>query len=454
MKNETLREKFERAICTYGMLDTPSVLVGLSGGADSSVLLFLLCEYCKKRGIVLFAAHVNHGIRGKEALRDRDFCVSLCEKLGIGLTVLDTDVPAIAKKSGMGIEECAREVRYGFFADIMKKQGIPTLATAHNADDNLETVIFNMLRGAGTKGLSGIPPIRDVKGGRLVRPLIYASKSEILDFAKDHGIEYVTDSTNADTDYTRNHIRANIVPAMREIVPSPEDAAAKLSESLRADERFIERCADELILREGIEKSVPAKLLCSHDEALFYRIISRMCPVTLERTHVYGLRALAEKEVPHSRLSLPEKTLAVIEDGALCFISEKEYGQIDSAPFRYELSIGDNPIPECAVNIKITRASQSCENIYKNFIHASIPFDKIKGQLYVRSRKDGDRYSYGGMTRKLKKLLCDKGIPLSERDRLPIICDGDGILFIPGFPPREKCEKNDTDVLNIYIEKN
>ncbi len=454
MKNETLREKFERAVCTYDMLDTPSVLVGLSGGADSSVLLFLLCEYCKKRGVALFAAHVNHGIRGEEALRDRDFCVSLCEKLGIGLTVLDADVPALAKKSGKGIEECARDLRYSFFADIMKKQGIPTLATAHNADDNLETVIFNMLRGAGTKGLSGIPPVREVKGGRLVRPIIYASKREILDFAHANGIDYVTDSTNTDTDYTRNHIRANIVPAMREIVPSPEDAAAKLSESLRADESFIERCADELILREGIEKSAPSELLASLDEALFYRVISRMCPVTLERTHVYDIRALVEKNVPHSRLSLPERTLAVIENGALQFISEDEYGQDAPEPFRYELSIGDNPIPECGVNIKITRASQRCENIYKNFIHASIPFDKIKGQLYVRSREDGDRYSYGGMKRKLKKLLCDKGIPISERGRLPLICDGGGILFIPGFPPREKCEKNDTDVLNIYIEKN
>ncbi len=452
MKNETLNEKFERAVKEYGMLDTPSVLVGLSGGADSSVLLSLLFDVCTKRGISLFAAHVNHNIRGDEALRDRNFCSDMCARMGIRLFILDADVPALAKESGKSLEECARDVRYSYFASLMREHGIKTLATAHNADDNLETVIFNMLRGAGTKGLSGIPPTRPAEGGRLVRPLIYAAKSEITDFAKAKGIEFVTDSTNTDTDYTRNHIRALIVPELRSLCHSPEEAVSRLSASLRADDEFIEKCADELTAKEKIEHTASVSLLSSLDTALFFRVITRMCPTSLAHTHVCAIKELVTKGKEGSRLSLPGRTAALIRKNALSFVPDNTLEEA-GVEFRYELFEGCNPIPECSVTVNITRTSQTCENIYKNFIHTSIPFDKIEGNLYVRNRADGDRYTYGGMTRKLKKLLCDKKIPQEERDRIPIICDDTGILWVPGFPPREKPSKNDNENLNIYIEK-
>lgn len=436
------------------MLDTDSVLVGFSGGADSSVLLSLLFEVCKKKGVSLFAAHINHNIRGPEALRDRDFCMTMCARMDIPLFVLDADVPSLAKERGIGLEECARNVRYDFFASLMREHDISTLAVAHNADDNLETVIFNMLRGAGTRGLSGIPPVRATEGGRLVRPLIYAAKSEIIAFAKENGIEYVTDSTNADTDYTRNHIRAKIVPELRALCPTLEEAVSRTSVSLRNDDEFIEKSAIELMRRENIDNAAPIPLLRSLDGALFFRVISRMCHAPLERVHVFDVKELVEKGKEGSRLSLPMRTAALVKDGWLRFISENELEEKEAVrEFRYELGEGKNPVPECGVTVNITKASQKSENIYKNFIHASIPFDKIEGNLYVRGRADGDRYSFGGMTRRVKKLFCDKKIPLSERERIPIICDDAGILWIPGFPAREMAAQSDEEKLYIYIEK-
>lgn len=455
MKTESLREKFERAAKEFGLQSASSVLVALSGGSDSSVLLFLLDEYRKKRNISLFAAHVNHMIRGDEALRDRDFCVALCKKLGVPLFVENVDVPALAKESGKGVEECARDVRYDFFDSLMRENGIQTLAVAHNADDNLETVIFNMLRGAGTKGLSGIPPKRRFSCGTLVRPLIYAKKSEIVDFARANGIDFVTDSTNSDTDYTRNRIRGKIVPLMREISPSPEDAAARLSAALRADERFIEKCADELMRRENIASNAPLSLLRTLDDALFFRVISGMCPSGLEYTHINDIKELVESGKNGARLSLPGRMCAVIDSGRLAFLPEDALAKKEAKKsFGYDLYEGANKIPECNITINVTKSSQNSEIIYKNFIHAALPSAKIKGQLYVRSREDGDRYTFCGMTRKVKKLLSEKKIPVSLRDLIPVVCDDEGILWIPGFPPRERPEKNDADILNIYIEKN
>lgn len=456
MKNESVkvREKFERAVKEFGMLGTPSVLAAFSGGADSSVLLFLLHEYCEKHGVALFAAHVNHSIRGNEALRDRDFCVSVCEKLGVTLFVENADVPALAKKSGKGLEECARDVRYAFFDSLMKEHGIMTLAVAHNADDNLETVLFNMLRGAGTKGLSGIPPARDFSCGTLVRPLIYAKKSEIADFAKENGIEYVTDSTNADTDYTRNRIRGKIVPLLREISPSPEDAAARLSAALRADESFIGKCADELLRRENITDGAAVSLLSSLDDALFFRVIGRMCPSALEYTHVCDVKELVEGAREGSRVSLPGRVCAAIESGRLVFAPEETFEKKECKKFSCELHEGENHIPECNITINVTKTSQGAENVYKNFIHTALPSDRIKGRLYARGREDGDRYTFCGMTRKVKKLFCEKKIPISERERVPVICDGEGIVWIPGFPPRERPEKDEKNLLHIYVIKN
>ncbi|MBQ9719006.1 MAG: tRNA lysidine(34) synthetase TilS, partial [Clostridia bacterium] len=206
-------DTLERFALADAMRKAGTVIAAYSGGADSSCLLHHLVRWCAGNGVTLAAAHVNHGIRGEDADRDERFCRETCGKLQVPLYVLREDVPALAAQSGRGLEETARSVRYSFFDRVSKElTGSPdaaVVATAHNADDHLETVVFNLLRGSGTRGLSGIDPLRD---GRFVRPLICDTGAEIRRWCENHRVPYVTDATNADTDYTRNFIRHNIVP--------------------------------------------------------------------------------------------------------------------------------------------------------------------------------------------------------------------------------------------------
>ena len=241
-----------------GLDEREPVLVALSGGSDSSALLHLLCVLKQKRDFPLYAAHVNHNIRteafGNEAARDEAFCTSLCSSLGVELFVHRADVPQIAQTEGKSIETAARDVRYDFFAKIMEQKGIRILATAHNADDNFETQIFNLCRGCGIEGISGIPTARplDRKGQCVaVRPLLSATKQEIFELCSQNHIEYVSDSTNFEDDCTRNKLRLNLIPMLREIFPSPEKSGARLSDAAREDNDFITSEAKRFL--EGCE---------------------------------------------------------------------------------------------------------------------------------------------------------------------------------------------------------
>ena len=210
------------------------MLIALSGGADSRMLFELASRHCAAHGTRFYACHVNHGIRGEEATRDRNFCVRLASECQYcaDIFVLNADVPALAEKWGKSIELAARTVRYDFFATVMKEHSIPVLVTAHNSDDNLETVIFNLTRGTGVKGMRGIPPSRPIDGGVLIRPMLGIPKSAVLEFCRENGLDYVTDSTNTDTDYTRNLIRAEIVPLLERINPGVRGSVARLTRSM------------------------------------------------------------------------------------------------------------------------------------------------------------------------------------------------------------------------------
>ena len=228
-----------------------AVLVAYSGGADSSVLLHFLADHLKDKKTRLAAAHLNHMIRGEEARRDQSFCKKTAEELGIEFYTKECDIPKIARESGKTLEEAARHERYAFLLDIAHSLGETTLiATAHNSTDNLETMIFNLARGTGMAGMGGIAPIRQ----NIIRPLLSVSGEEIREYAKEKGIEYVVDSTNGDTAYTRNHIRKNIVPLLGEINSQAEGAALRLSKIARTESDFINQEAEKLFSENGIEK--------------------------------------------------------------------------------------------------------------------------------------------------------------------------------------------------------
>ena len=419
------------------MPDAP-ILVGFSGGADSGTLLHLLCRYSKISGAKIYAAHVNHGIRGEEALRDEEFCKRAADALGVELFVLHADIPSLAKDSGESIELCARRVRYEFFSSLMTKHGIPLLATAHNANDNLETLIFNLSRGSGLGGLCGIPQRRECDGGLLIRPILRMSRDDVLNYCTENGIEYVTDSTNTDTDYTRNKIRAKIIPVLKEISQKPEKKAADSSLILRADNDFILGAAEEFYQKNIKDNGIlPTSAINSAHRAIASRAIIKLYNESADKdaeslslVHIEDIIKLCLRAVPHSELSLPSKMCAVIENSSLKIMKKAEQKASAAEPFDISAEYGNNYISQINAEIVIGNTQRQI-NIYKKSIQMSLNSAKIKGMLTLRSRREGDRIFMGGMHKSLKKLMCDKKIPLDERYRLPVICDGDEIVAVP-----------------------
>ena len=418
-----------------GLPEDSSLLVAYSGGADSGALLHMVIQYAKGTGARVYAAHVNHGIRGAEADRDEDFCRATAEKYGIELFTLRADVPRIAKEEQKSIETAARDVRYAFFSDVMKKHAISTLCVAHNADDNLETIIFNIARGSALGGVCGIPLTRDIDGGVIVRPMLSISKSDILEYCSVNNIEYVTDSTNTDTDYTRNRIRAKIIPELKAIAPGAENAAARLSETLRADALCLDSMAEWFLSETRNGYFVETEKLCGSPSAIVTRALMTLYSEiseggTLEYDHVTAIMELARKSTPHSSLDLPRGIRAVIEDGSLGFTkAQKPPKNHDLVPFSQALTQGVNRIAEISAEITLEN-NPEISNVYKKSMNLTLDSDKISGSLTARERRPGDKIRIGGMSKSIKKLMCEKKIPLELRPRIPVLCVGEEIIAV------------------------
>lgn len=421
----------------------PRILVALSGGADSRALFDLTARYCEQRDLFFFAAHVNHGIRGDEALRDRDFCIALantCPQCK-DIFVLDADVPALAESSGRSIELEARIVRYNFFEKVMRDNAIPYLATAHNADDNLETLIFNLTRGSGVKGMCGIPEVRELGYGKVVRPILKMTKKEILEYCRGRGLDFVTDSTNASTDYSRNMIRAEIIPLLERLNPDVRASATRLSGNMRSLCAFAEANAADFLHDESDHIALSA--LTAADNAIFPFVIqgllARTCPdVTLEAVHITAVKELCLKGRDGSSVSIPGGFCARIRGSELVFEPDSREKRLP-APYEIKLAEGENQIPP---GMRLTVLAGGSMEKKENADSVRISY--LPPSLTARTRLPGDRILVGGMHKSVKKLMCDKKIPVDMRDILPIVCDGNEILWIPFVALRDgaACKKD------------
>lgn len=415
------------------------ILLALSGGADSVSLLQLLCELRRDRPFPLYAAHVNHGIRGEEygneASRDEIFCRELCGKLGVELLVERIDVPAMAKKSGLSLETAAREARYAFFAKIMAERSIKILATAHNADDNLETQIFNLCRGCGISGIGGIPEVRDldgVDGGIAVRPLLSATKSDILSFCEENHFDFVTDSTNFEDDCIRNRLRLNIIPQLKDIFGSPERAGARLSLAAREDEDFISSQAKGFLNEQGdgIDVKEFNQLHPSVAKRALKLGFERISGIKLEQIHVESLLSFA-KSNKNGSISLPLEYCGVFDGGKLSFLREKREKK-DFLQYEMPLGEGLNQIDGTDFAVLVSYDDNSSDgNIDGYHPYSSAYLNVPKGSLSARNRREGDKILDGGMHKKLKKLMCDKKVSLSDRNSLPLILSGEELIYAP-----------------------
>lgn len=304
-----MKKKVKQAIEHFNMLESgDKVIVALSGGADSVSLLFALRELSDELGITLSACHVNHGLRGEESDADCRFVQELCERLNVPLELLETDVRAFRKKHE-SLEECARRVRYDFFDRISNGK---KLATAHTASDNAETVMLNLIRGTALKGLCGIPPVR----GNIIRPLIFCSREEIEQYCKDNSLSYVTDKTNFSLDYTRNKVRHNIIPLLREINPALYESFKRMNISLYDDNAYFEKIVNAEKSRASDGANYRVELLQPLDDVILKRIVysvlvdEKIEPTTLRINGITEIIRLGK-----GKINLEMNRFAVVKKG-------------------------------------------------------------------------------------------------------------------------------------------
>ena len=419
--------KFQAFCKQNALLTTDSLLVAFSGGADSAVLLTLLQKVCHEQNVRLTAFHVNHMIRGEEAERDALFCQEFCKQRNISFVCESVDIPAIAKIRKAGIEETARNERYRLLTGYAAKEGFSRIATAHNATDNTETVLFHLARGMSTHGAGGIHPMRQ----NIIRPLLCFTKEDILHYAEEENIPFVTDSTNSDTNYTRNYIRHTILPKLYKVNPEADQAVLRFSEAARRDDAFLFRLAKEY---KNEENTVT---LAALDAAILSRVLliktSALANNEISEKHIRELMdklQIAAQGNFCGSIDLPKGLTAFITQERF-LITDTPFEKVPFAEKTGKITLKPNQEITFSHRFRVCLRTEASRQSSPNSIIVAIAKDSVCGALYLRSREEGDRYVVDGMTRRIKKMLCDAKIPLEKRASLPILCDDSGILYVP-----------------------
>ena len=412
--------------------NTP-VLLAFSGGADSMALLDMLQKEYPEGPVLL--AHVNHGIRGEEALRDRTFCETVAKERGLEIAILDADVPTLAKERGQGLEEAAREVRYAFFADLMREHTIPILLTAHHADDHLETILFRLARGTGLSGLCGILPIRPFAKGNIVRPLIGFTKAEILEYCQENGLAFVTDSTNADTAYARNRIRAEVTPVLESLYSDTAHRAVRMSADLAEDESLLGGIAATLVEQNTTRGTLCVKALREAHPAIRRRALQMWFEkergATLESVHLQSLLHLIERDGKTARVALPTGVSAYCTARDCLALTKTKAQPVED--YTLPLTVGEQKILNTDISVCITPIENfnDTDMSTENILVLVGEWKDLQQTLTWRNRREGDVILRGKMHRQLRRLWAERGIPTELRRALPLLCRGEDIVWAP-----------------------
>lgn len=402
------------------------LVVGFSGGADSTALAHWLMAQTGRERILL--AHVNHLLRGEEAERDQAFVESFARRHGLALEVLRADVGALARKEGLGVEECGRQVRYDFFHRLAAGEE-DRILTAHNADDNAETILLNLCRGAGAQGLCGIPAQR----GKILRPLLRTSREEIEAYCQDHGLDYVTDSSNLANDYARNRVRNQVVPLLRELNPRFVQAAGQAAELLRVDQAYLDQEARTLLAAAENQWGLEAKALLRAHPAVRGRALKQYLEQAgcrrLEHKHL----VLAEEVLAGGGCDLPGGIRLHCAQGVLW----AGRPQPPAGPFEMPAGPGETPLPGggwLVLRQKSLSETENREKIQNLLFKNALDYDIMDGSLMVRNRRPGDRFRPAGRgcSKPVRQIFQELRMPPPLRDRAPLlVCRGE-IAWCPG----------------------
>ena len=437
-----------------------SIVVGVSGGADSVALLSVLHQLAAPLQLNLTVAHLNHGIRGAAADSDEAFVRALAAEMGLPFVAERADVPALARAGAGSIEEVARRERYAFLGRVAAGARAAAIAVGHTADDNTETVLLRILRGAGIRGLGGIPPKRPLSadsGIFIIRPLIHASRDAILAYLASIGRTYRTDATNFDTAYSRNRVRLALLPHLEaECGGDVKETLNRLAHAARKQYNVIEALARDLAARvrrpaDGCLAALDAAALRAANPELQIEALR----LTL---HEAGVGQIS---FGHSRRLLNMAAAGTGREMSLPggFLLRAEYGLLRlidpcAAPASAISCAVPLPLPGRAECLGAQIAAELIDNqpgLLRRFVEAKtrrremVDAARLRPPLSLRARRPGDRFQPLGAigSRKLHDFFIDEKIPARRRDRIPIVCDGEGIVWVAGCRIDERVRVTD-----------
>ena len=419
------------------------VVAGISGGADSVCLLFVLLELRKRKNIEITAVHVNHMIRGEAADNDENYTKELCAKYGVKCIVWKEDVPSLAKKNKQSEEEAGRDVRRKAFEHVLKEENATKIAMAHHENDNAETFIMHLIRGASINGLSGIWPVN----GNIVRPLLCLTRKEIEEYLISKNITWCDDATNDEDDYTRNRIRHNVIPLLEQESKGALKRINSAMDQIRLASDYIEKetiKAYKICTKEEKDKIIIYKepLLKIHDlikgeviKTAIYNMAKKKKDIGA--VHFLDVKKLFENQ-SGKKCNLPYNLLAVrTYDGVEIRKGTDTKSKEDSK----EITLNIPGITEIeGKNLKI---EANIIDVKEPLTMCDIPqktytkwfdYDIIKCKLVIRNRKSGDRIAVNkdGSSKKLKSYFIDEKIPADIRSDISLIAEDNNILWVIG----------------------
>jgi tRNA(Ile)-lysidine synthase len=456
----SLEIQAKKTIREHNMLNAGEhVLVGVSGGADSTALLFCLKRLAPELGLSLSVAHLNHGIRGAESDEDEVFVRQISDQLGLQFFSEIIDVKQQAAAAGQNMEELARRIRYDFLRRTARRIGAQKIAVGHNLNDQAETALFRFIRGSGLKGLASIYPVLD---GWIIRPLLDCSGNSIREYLKNKTVAYREDSSNRDLRYARNRIRRELVPYLE------NHFNARLThtiahEALLARETwsFVESQAKEAFERIHIRVdggiSLQIKALIELHPALKKEVLRQALKVCLgslrgiDATHIQNILDLSDRE-GNRQVQIPRGGLVIRQSDRLVMLRSEPERNLS---YVYELCVpGNCAVPEdgtlfsCRVGFAPNREVMKEKKYTQAFLDPSV----LPPTLTIRSRRAGDRYGGPGH-RKVKRMLINNKIPRLQRSVLPMLTAGDHVIWIPGFRPARGYEAKPDSADCVVIER-
>ncbi len=441
-----INEKFLKNMREYEMIEKgDKIVAAVSGGADSIFMLYNLYLYKDREDFSIRVAHVNHGVR-ESAKRDEEFVKQLCEKLDLEFNVIHVNMHEYAIEHRMTDEEAGRYLRYSFFRKLKGKNGKVFLA--HNANDQAETVLQRIIRGTGIDGLTAM----DYVNNDLYRPILNVRRSEIMDYLQENNIKYVEDETNSMDIYGRNKVRLKVIPYIEDNFNSGfVDSLLRLSELSRKNMSYVKSNVENYLKEHYKDNILDIKALKNQDSYYISEVIRAFLKEELGSIH--GIFMDNIDEIVENIVTSTKFKITLKKDANLILSYDNLYIEEQHSTTEMKPEILIEGTKDTAYGRFVIKRNSSYK-VSKNCI--SIDGDKLKGNLLVRYRKEGDRFIPIGMTnqKKLKDFFIDEKIPRNIRDKTPILCDNEEIIWVAPYRMSEnyKVDKNTKNIINICME--